>query len=142
MKDCVHRMTKQRAMILEELKRACSHPTADEVYHMVRRRLSRISMGTIYRNLEVLTEMGEIQTLELAGTQRHYDGNPEPHYHIRCVRCDLVEDAPVGLMPELEENVDPATDFKITGHRLEFLGLCEKCSEALAVNPSEKALLL
>ncbi len=136
------RMTKQRKVVLEELRKVCSHPSADEVYDLVRRHLPRISLGTVYRNLEVLTELGEIQTLELAGTLRRYDGNPEPHYHIRCVRCDLVEDALIGMIADLEKNLTSETDFKILGHRLEFLGLCGKCSLKIAVNPSEKALLI
>ncbi len=136
------RMTKQRKVILDELRKACSHPSADEVYEIVRKRLPRISLGTVYRNLEVLTEIGEIQTLELAGTLRRYDGNPEPHYHIRCVRCDLVEDASMEAIPNLEEKLTSQTGFKILGHRLEFLGLCGKCSLKIAVNPSEKALLI
>ena len=136
------RMTKQRKVVLEELRKTCSHPSADELYEIVRRRMPRISMGTVYRNLEVLSELGEIQILEFAGTLHRFDGNPEPHYHIRCVRCDRVDDAPVGLHPELEKMLDPLTRYKVLGHRLEFIGLCKRCSERIATNPSEKALLL
>ena len=136
------RMTKQRKVILDELRKVSSHPSADEIYEMVRKRLPRISLGTVYRNLEVLTDMGEIQTLELAGTLRRYDGNPEPHYHVRCIRCDLIEDSPIVLIPDLEKNLISPAGFKILGHRLEFLGLCEKCAVGIAVKTSEKALLL
>ena len=61
-------MTKQRKVILEELRKQHTHPSADEVYRMVRHRLPRISLGTVYRNLEVLVQMGEIQKLELSGS--------------------------------------------------------------------------
>ena len=68
-------MTRQRPVILEELKNLTTHPTADELYSMVRRRLPRISLGTVYRNLEILSEMGLAQKLESAGAQRRYGGD-------------------------------------------------------------------
>ncbi|MBW2321808.1 MAG: transcriptional repressor [Deltaproteobacteria bacterium] len=88
-------MTKQRQVILEELRQLKTHPSADEIYKVVRRRLPRISLGTVYRNLEVLAKMGEIQKLELSGSIKRYDWNTNKHYHIRCVRCDRVDDAPI-----------------------------------------------
>jgi Fur family ferric uptake transcriptional regulator len=60
-------MTRQRKVILEELLKQNAHPSADEIYHMVRRRMPRISLGTVYRNLEVLANMDKIQKLELSG---------------------------------------------------------------------------
>ena len=62
-------MTRQRRVILEALRGTTSHPTADEVYEMVRRRLPRISLGTVYRNLEILSGEGLVAKLEMAGTQ-------------------------------------------------------------------------
>lgn len=121
------RMTRQRQVILEELRRACSHPGADELYARVRKRLPRISLGTVYRNLEVLSANGEIQKIETGGSLKRFDGNPEPHYHIRCLRCQKVVDAPVAVMPHVEKLLDGKTDFIITGHRIEFLGICPKC---------------
>ena len=89
------RMTPQRRVILEELRRVNDHPAADEIYHRVRKRLPKISLGTVYRNLEVLCELGEIQRLELSGSTKRYDGVPNKHYHIRCVECGRVDDAPI-----------------------------------------------
>jgi Fur family ferric uptake transcriptional regulator len=120
-------MTRQRQVILEELRRTRSHPRADEIYARVRRRLPRISLGTIYRNLEVLSATGEIQKIETAGSLKRFDGNIAPHYHIRCLRCHKVVDAPVEVLPDIERLLDGKTDFTITGHRIEFLGLCPKC---------------
>jgi Fur family ferric uptake transcriptional regulator len=93
----------------------------------VRKRLPRISLGTVYRNLEVLSANGEIQKIETGGSLKRFDGNPEPHYHIRCLRCQKVVDAPVAVMPHVEKLLDGKTDFIITGHRIEFLGICPKC---------------
>ena len=126
------RMTRQRQVILEELRRVKTHPGADEIYSMVRRRLPRISLGTVYRNLEVLADLGEIQKIEMGGTLKRFDGNAEPHYHIRCVRCQRVVDAPIAPLPDAESMVEGCTDFAILGHRLEFIGLCPECRKMQA----------
>lgn len=123
------RMTKQRRVILEELRKDNIHPTADAVYEMVRKRLPRISLGTVYRNLEILTALGEIQTLELSGSQKRYDGIPAKHYHIRCINCERVDDAPIAPLNRLEDKLYGTTVYTIMGHRLEFMGLCPECSK-------------
>jgi len=135
-------MTRQRRVILDELRKTDGHPSADEVYEMVRKRLPRISLGTVYRNLEILSELEEIQKLEHCGTQKRFDGNPENHYHIRCLRCDRVDDAPVGVIHDLEQKLSGETDYTVLGHRLEFVGLCRECSRLIATSSREKALLL
>ncbi len=89
--DC-YRMTRQRMVILDTLRSMVSHPTADEVYEAVRGILPHISLGTVYRNLEVLTEMGLIMRLDIGGGQRRYDGRAERHYHLRCINCERVVD--------------------------------------------------
>jgi Fe2+ or Zn2+ uptake regulation protein len=121
------RMTRQRKVILEELRKVETHPSADEVYEMVRKRLPRISLGTVYRNLEILSKSGEIQKLELGCTLKRFDGIAENHYHIRCVHCDRVVDAPVDFDVAVPPDLKDATDFKIIGHKLEFIGICPEC---------------
>ena len=122
------RMTRQRKVILEELRKVKTHPSADEVYEMVRKRLPRISLGTVYRNLEILSESGDIQKLEPGCSLKRFDGDTSEHCHIRCVHCDRIADAP---QPDIKFDLEKvqSTDFKITGHRLEFFGLCSECSE-------------
>ena len=95
-------MTQQRKVILEELKKTNSHPGADEIYERVRKRLPQISLGTVYRNLEILSELGEIQNLELGGGLKRFDSNPKKHYHIRCIRCGRVDDSPVATFKKIE----------------------------------------
>lgn len=122
------RMTRQRRVILEELRKVKTHPSADEIYEIVRKRLPRISLGTVYRNLEKLSESGDIQKLEPGCSLKRFDGDPTDHCHIRCVRCDRIADAP--MAPDLEIDLARvnSTDFEIIGHRLEFLGVCPICS--------------
>ena len=78
------RMTNQRRVILEELRKVDTHPTVDELYTIVKARMPHISLGTVYRNLDLLTETGEVLKLDSAGSMRRYDGRTEPHRHVRC----------------------------------------------------------
>ena len=125
------KLTKQRQIILEELQKVCSHPSADEVYALVRRRLPRISLGTVYRNLEVLAEAGLIQKLALAGSQKRFDGTVENHYHIRCLKCGRVDDVALELLT-LGEAANFLNGYQCVGHRLEFFGICPYCQEEQA----------
>jgi Fur family ferric uptake transcriptional regulator len=119
------RLTRQRKVILEALRSVKTHPAADEVYDMVRQELPKISLGTVYRNLEVLSEMGFIQKLEMAGLQKRFDGNPEPHYHIRCLNCGCVRDVDVEMkLDMMKKNM---SGFLVQGYRLEFVGVCPDC---------------
>ncbi len=120
------RMTKQRMVILEELRRVHSHPTADEIYGMVRQRLPRISLGTVYRNLDLLAESGDILKLESAGSQKRFDGNITPHQHV-CTQCGRVGDVmePVRV-PDITGARAPG--FIILSGRVEFEGVCEVCA--------------
>jgi len=126
-------MTQQRQIILEEIKKVCNHPTADEIYENVRKKLPRISMGTIYRNLETLSTLGFISKMEPDRTQMRFDGNTMEHYHITCMVCGRIEDAPLEPMDNTIENLENAlgnlTKYGIFGHKLEFLGLCSSCME-------------
>ena len=125
-------MTKQRRTILDVLRESKSHLRADEVYDMVKQKLHRISLGTVYRNLEVLSELGEIQILELSGSLKRFDWDPNKHYHIRCIRCDRVENAPIAPMNQLENILYQSTVFEIIGYNLEFTGLCPRCTKKMA----------
>ncbi len=121
------RNTLQRRVILEEIQKLEIHPTASELYEIVRRRLGDISLGTVYRNLVLLSDMGIIQKLELGGCEARFDGRPQQHYHVRCIDCGRVDDLhdlPGELSIKLPLEID---DFRITGHRLLFYGICSQC---------------
>jgi Fur family ferric uptake transcriptional regulator len=122
-------MTAQRRIILQELRNVLTHPTAGEIYEIVRKRLPRISLGTVYRNLEILSEIGMIQKLEMAGTQKRFDGIVENHYHVRCIRCGRVDDVLSDSIPMINEALAEASDYEILWHRLEFVGLCPQCKK-------------
>jgi len=120
-------MTRQRRIIMEELEKFDTHPTAYEVYEAARKRLPNISLGTVYRNLEILSVFRMIQKLETAGTQKRFDGVTANHYHVRCTKCGRVADVPVALISTIDQMAARATDFEILWHRLEFAGLCPHC---------------
>ncbi len=121
------RLTKQRKVILDELQGTRTHPSANEVYQRVRKRLPNISLATVYRNLEVLSKSGMISKLELAGTRKRFDGFTEKHYHVRCIECDRVDDLPLDPIPTIDESVGALVDYEILSHRLEFIGVCPRC---------------
>ena len=123
----LRRNTPQRRVILQELCQLKSHPTAAELYAAVRRRLPRISLGTVYRNLEVLHEDGMIRKMEFAGAESRFDGTLEQHYHVRCTECGRVED--IYTLDSGQAPAEPSelAGYKVTGHRLEYFGICPGC---------------
>jgi Fur family ferric uptake transcriptional regulator len=121
------RLTSQRQVILEELKKVKSHPTANEVYDMVRKRLPRIGLGTVYRNLDLLAEKGIIKKLEVGGEQKRFDGDTSPHYHIRCQQCNRVEDIFIERDMDLEKSAASCCNYKILDHHVQFSGICSRC---------------
>lgn len=123
------RHTPQRQVVLEELLAVPSHPTASELYARVRGRLPRISLGTVYRNLEVLCEDGLARKLTLAGGETRYDGQLHRHDHVRCTACGLVRDLPPGTAPLGTPVPAEAVGFRIDGYRLEYQGLCPACRD-------------
>ena len=122
------RLTTQRQIILEELGKVTTHPTANEVYDMVRKRLPRIGLGTVYRNLELMAESGIILKLEVGGTQKRFDATIDPHYHIRCLNCGKVDDIEMPVMSEINKAAEELSQYQILGHHIEFSGLCSECN--------------
>ena len=97
------------------------------LYGMVRRWLPHISLGTVYRNLELLANRGEILKLPCAGGQTRFDGNPKEHCHMRCTRCGRVLDVETNVSVRYNKTV--TDDYEITGHRVELFGLCARCKK-------------
>ncbi len=121
------RMTRQRRVILEELRKMESHPTADEVFQVVRKRLPRMSLGTVYRNLETMSQSGIIRKLELSGAAKRFDAKIDDHYHVKCLQCGKIEDLPVHPYRVIEDVTGKISDYHVFGHSLEVWGLCPEC---------------
>jgi Fur family transcriptional regulator, ferric uptake regulator len=129
------RITKQRQMILDQLRRLKSHPTADDLYHQLRQQMPRISLGTVYRNLEILSQEGLIQKLDMGGTQKRFDGNVQNHCHLRCQQCGRVDDIHLSPGREMEAEAERVSAYANLRHRLEFIGICPDCQKR-SVKPS------
>ncbi|MHC4247768.1 MAG: Fur family transcriptional regulator [Planctomycetota bacterium] len=128
------RMTNQRRVILEELRKVDTHPTADGVYALVRRRLPRVSLATVYRNLELLSEEDLIQRIETGSGPRRYDGDASHHHHVRCEGCGCVADVPAKSVKASvridDKRVCRECGFVVNGHRIDLVGLCARCRRA------------
>ncbi|MBU0674872.1 MAG: transcriptional repressor [Proteobacteria bacterium] len=121
------RQTNQRKIILEELQCLTCHPTAAALHDLVKKRLPRVSLGTVYRNLELLSDCGTIQKLDFGEPHKRFDGNPTPHYHVNCQQCGRVDDVPMPLHPILEDEASIITHYQISGHHVAFSGVCPHC---------------
>lgn len=121
------RMTESRRAILSALCRSRGHPTADEVYLEVREELPRISLGTVYRNLDVLASQGLIRKLVATGDARRYDGMLEEHHHITCQVCGRVDDVVLRSDDPLENLLADGGGYEVRGCRLCFVGVCKEC---------------
>lgn len=132
---CMSRLsnTNQRRVIIEELRKLKTHPTADELYEIVRARIPSISLGTVYRNLEVLSDYGEILKLEFAGKQRRFDGDVRRHCHLRCIVCGAVEDIDMQGVESIEQELDKFVGGRIRAARLDFSGYCVRCAAKIGI---------
>lgn len=120
-------MTRQRMHIFEQIRASDGHPTAEDVYERVRCILPHISLGTVYRNLDCLVEMGLIRKIDTAGHARRYDGNMEPHDHVRCTRCGAIGDVPSRHI-ECERKRVQVPGFRIDNVHTEYEGVCDACA--------------
>lgn len=121
------RMTNQREIILRELTKSQRHLAADELYDIVKKLMPRISLATVYRNLEILSEAKIIGKLEISGRQKRFDFDPSEHDHIFCAVCHKVDNlALVRKGLTVKEHVAMA-GYVVTGYRLEFVGVCPEC---------------
>lgn len=117
------RYSKQREALLQLLRSTKSHPDAEWLYTGLRKEYPNISLGTVYRNLRQLTQIGEI--LELSyGDASHFDGDISPHYHMQCSSCKKIYDIP---MEDVTVTVKSEQGFDISGFSLVLNGTCRDC---------------
>ena len=119
--------SRQRESIKEFLMTRTDHPTADTVYHQLRKIYPNISLGTVYRNLNLLAEIGEIQKLSPGIGPDRFDGNPAPHYHFICRHCGCVMDLTVSGLDHINILAGQDFDGEIEGHITYFYGTCPSC---------------
>lgn len=120
------RMTKQRRLIYEILASTKSHPTAEWIYNEARKTMPAISLGTVYRNLQVLAAENQIIELNYGKGQSRFDAHTAPHYHFVCERCGAVMDCP-HMQPLFEMEQISDAPGEVHDYRLEFYGVCKDC---------------
>ena len=130
--------SRQRASIKEYLMSTADHPTADTVYLDVRKEFPRISLGTVYRNLNLLADMGEAVKITTPHGGDRFDGRTDPHYHVVCTSCGKVFDLKLDstYMEEINQLADKYFHGNIDSHTTLFYGTCQECIE----NKKEKKI--
>ena len=121
--------SRQRESIKSCLMNRHDHPTADALYMSIREEFPNISLGTVYRNLNLMVEMGEIRKLSCGNGPDRFDADTHPHYHFVCRECGEVEDLPVETSQHLNESVQQYCSGQIESHITYFYGLCRHCLE-------------
>ncbi len=120
--------SKQRDSIVEFLSSRKDHPTADTVYLNVKQTFPNISLGTVYRNLTLLADIGEISRLRLGDGIDHFDYDTSPHYHFICSSCGSVIDLKMDDIDSIKDTAQKSFDGEIEGHVTYFYGLCSNCT--------------
>ena len=128
------RLTRPRRLVLEMVRGTDAHPTAEAVHQVVRRRLPRVSLGTVYRNLRLFVDVGLLK--ELPGPHARFDGNLRDHHHFTCLACGRIADVDGPLTEPhsraLIGRVASSRGFSVTHHRIEFYGRCAACRKKRA----------
>lgn len=120
--------SRQRESIKTCLMARTDHPTADMIYSDIRQIYPNISLGTVYRNLNLLVELGEASRLVCGDGYDRFDGNPAPHYHFVCRDCGQVSDISMTPLLDIERLASTYMKGSIEGHSMFFYGLCESCA--------------
>ena len=123
------RNTNQRRLVLDAVRSRCDHPTAEEIYLAVHALNERVSRGTVYRNLNLLAENGEITRVKMPDCDR-YDLRTDAHYHLLCSRCNALADVPQLYNADFDEHLGSATGYRALRHRITFEGICPVCQGA------------
>lgn len=132
------RMTNQREIILRELIKSKQHLAADELYDIVKKIMPRISLATVYRNLEILSEAGLIRKLEISGRQKRFDYDPSDHDHVYCIICHRVDNLVIAHKGLSAGEFGAVAGYSITGYRLEIVGVCPECQVTMEIKEKRK----
>ena len=125
----MQRNTVQREQILNAVRLTCNHPTAEQIYSIVKQQNDKISLGTVYRNLNRLAQEGLIIRLEIPGECDRYDSITNNHYHICCTECKEFCDIDIPYRADIQAQAESVSSYKIDSHSIIFKGLCPKCQQ-------------
>jgi Fe2+ or Zn2+ uptake regulation protein len=117
-------LTKQKQAILNIIKKSDGHMTAEEIYMKAKKELPSIAIGTVYRNLGLMTDAGEIRRIAIPNSPDRYDKSTKPHEHLVCQKCGTVYDT---FVTGLKEFLQQQAGVEITGYDLNLKFICDKC---------------
>lgn len=120
-------LTSQRRAVLDALRRAKGHPSAEDVYLVVKRKNPRVALGTVYQALSVFEEIGVVESKHWSESPARYDLNVDPHLDIRCVECGQVSEIPGVGLGDLEADIRGSTPYRVTSTSIVVEGVCPEC---------------
>jgi len=125
------RVTHQRALIMEIIRKGRGHLDADEIYRRAREKETRLSLSTVYRTLQMLKRLGLVEELHFVEEHHHYEVKPSAeHHHLVCLGCGRVIEFYYPLSRYLRKKVPEAKDFDITETEIRMTGYCAKCRQS------------
>lgn len=124
-----NRNTNQRSLILTYLKHCNFHPTAEQIYHQVKKNLPQISLATVYRNLKVLHKQNKVLSLVIDNDKVRYEALIHNHYHFVCQKCGKIIHVKMQELIGIDEELAKRQNLKIDRHSLIFFGWCADCQK-------------
>ena len=124
------RNTIQRSLVLEAVNKLRCHATADDIYDEIVKEHPNISRATVYRNLKLLSENGEIRRMEIPGGADRFDHQCHDHCHVKCERCGRAFDVDMEYITGLEKSIRDSHGFAFTGYDILFRGICPDCQKS------------
>ena len=124
------RHTIQRSLVFEAVNKLQCHATADEIYKIIVKEHPNVSRATVYRNLNLLSEMGDIRKIEIPGGADRFDHLCHDHCHVKCEKCGRFFDVDMEYITGLEKSIKNDRGFTFTGYDIIFRGVCPDCQES------------
>lgn len=130
LRDSGHKITPQRLAIGRILAQSQGHPSVEKIHVQLKKAFPTMSLATVYRNILLIKDLGEVLELGFPDGSNRYDGNrPYPHPHVICIRCKKIVDPDLESLDEMTKEVAAETKFQILNHRLDFFGICNDCRQ-------------
>lgn len=124
-----YKATPQRIAICRFVLGSREHPSVKRIYDEVKAIHPTVSLATVYKTLQILKELGQIQELGFPHGESRFDPNMKPHINLVCMKCGNIQDLDDHIAQEIVERVASVTKFTATGQRLDIYGICEKCGK-------------
>ena len=127
LRDSGYKVTPQRIAIYDALVARRDHPTAETIYQRVYVNHPTMSLATVYKTLEIFSQIGLVKVLDVGDDSSHYDWDTSEHPHIRCTQCNRVDDLLHVDVEAISKIASASTDYQVTGQQISFEGVCPAC---------------